>query len=171
MKHFYKKTMMLVLMMVTMSVAHASDAFSHTVLLLLDNPNNKEAWSRTITSREEWKTFYYAPLSSMSMVVGVGTVPVVPKFDFEKYQILTGGLGVRFSNNIGAEYTLSVEKVIEEDNEIVIYVHDISPASECHSSSEKDDGFPSYPTATVLVKKTKKPFKLKVSKLVNTECL
>jgi hypothetical protein len=169
MKHLYKKTMMIALMMVTMTVAHASDAFSHTVLLLLDNPQNKEAWSQTITSQEEWETFYNAPLASMSFVLG-SELPIAPKFDFEKYQILTGGLGVRFSNNIGAEHTLSVEKVIEEENEIVVYVHSISPDLNCLSSSDEIDGFPSYPTATVLVKKTDKPFKIKVSKLIETEC-
>ncbi len=166
MKYFYKKTMMVALMMITMNVVQAGDAFSHTVLLLIDNPKNEEAWSRTITSQKEWETFYYAPLAYMFTQPGTY---IAPKFDFEKYQVITGGLGVRFSNDIGAEHSLSVEKVIEKENEIVIYVHDISPASNCHSCSDAFDGFPSYPTATVLVKKTDKPFKLKVSKLVKTE--
>ncbi|MEE9339404.1 MAG: hypothetical protein V3U87_15115 [Methylococcaceae bacterium] len=171
MKHLYKKTMMIALMMVTITVAHASDAFSHTVLLLLDNPQNKETWSQTITSQEEWETFYYAPLMYMSPVVGSGYErPIAPKFDFEKYQILTGGLGVKFAENLGAEHTLSVEKVIEEENEIVVFVLSISPDLNCLSSSDEIDGFPSYPTATVLVKKTDKPFKIKVSKLIETEC-
>lgn len=169
MKHLYKKTMMIALMMVTMTVAHASDAFSHTVLLLLDNPQNEEAWSQTITSQEEWETLYYAPLASMSFILG-SELPIAPKFDFEKYQILTGGLGVKFAENLGAKHTLSVEKVIEEENEIVVYVLSISPDLNCLSSSDEIDGFPSYPTATVLVKKIDKPFKIKVSKLIETEC-
>lgn len=162
MKHFYKKIMIALIMVATTS-AHAADAFSHSVLILLDNPRIDTAWSKTISSQEEWEKFYYAPLAYMTFAADY-EFPVPSTIDFEEYQILTGGIGVKFSNNIFTEYSLSVEKVIEAENEIVIHVLDISQVPTC-AVIEPFIGFPTYPTATVVVKKTDKPFRLDTSKL------
>ena len=148
----------------TSSVPALHEAFSHTVLLLIGNPRVDDPWSRVITSQEEWEEFFRAPLAYTDFFDG--NHPVVPEFDFEEYQILTGGIGIKYSNQLGAEHILSVERVTQSDTEIIVHVLVVAPSFDC-PTSPSDSGFPSYPSTTVLVKKTDKPFRFEVSNLTN----
>ena len=148
------------------------DAFSHTVILLLDNPRKDEAWSQVISSQDEWEAFYNAPLAYMTFS-DTSIIPAAPVFDFEKYQILAGGLGVRYSSQIGAEHVLSVEKVLQTDTELVIYAHNIGPCLFPDAPAQavpQPVAFPSYPATAVLVKKTDKPFRFELSNLIDIRC-
>lgn len=141
------------------STANAADAFSHTVLSLLDDPRNEEAWSLAIDNQKDWEGFYNKPLAYMSFLQG--EVPVAPKLDFEKYRILTGGVGVK---NTGG-FQLVVKDVRERDDELLIHLLMIRPSASCATPQAL-----SYPSATILVEKKDKPFKFVISKLVD-ECL
>lgn len=133
--------------------------FSHTVLTLPDHPMIDEPWSKVITNQKDWESFFYAQTAHISYFEGQAPSP--EKLDFENYQILTGGLGLKNSGG----YSLIVEGVFELDNEIDLRVLEIKPSENCLTPAVM-----SYPSATVLIKKTNKPFKLSISKLIN-ECL
>lgn len=142
-----------------MNAVKASDTFSHTVLLLLDDPNIETPWNRIIESQEEWESFFNEPLAYMFM--SPADVPTAPVIDFSQYQIVTGGLGVQDSGG----YRLLVEEVEETNNEIIIHTLMIKPSAVC--------GIPediSYPSATILVERTDKPFRFSLSQLLD-ECL
>lgn len=135
------------------------DIFSHTVLTLPDDPRNVEPWSQVINNQDEWESFFYAQTAHITYPQG--EAPIAAEFDFEKHQVLTGGLGVRSSGG----HSLVVEGVFELDNVINIQVLEIRPDTQCIVPAVI-----SYPSATVLVKKTDKPFQFTVTQLVN-ECL
>lgn len=141
------------------STTNTFDVFSHTVLTLPDDPRNEESWSQAISSQDEWESFFYAQTAHITYPQG--EAPIAAEFDFEKHQILTGGLGVRSSDG----HSLVVEGVFELDNVINIQVLEIRPDIQCIVPAVI-----SYPSATVLIKKTDKPFQFTVIQLVN-ECL
>ncbi len=148
-----KKTTLVLLMMVALSTSHASDFFSHTVLTLPDDPMTEEPWKKTINTQEDWESFFYARTAHI-----FSPQPFIPmEIDFEKYQVLTGGIGEKPFGS-----SLSVEQVIELDNEIHVVVLDIQPGLNC----VVDILEPAYPSATVLVKRSDKPFKFIVSQLI-----
>ena len=135
------------------------NTFSHTVLTLPDHPMINEPWSKVITNQKDWESFFYAQTAHISYFEGQAPSP--ENLDFDNYQILTGGLGVKNSGG----YSLIVEGVFELDDEIDLRVLEIKPSENCLTPAVM-----SYPSATVLIKKTNKPFKLSISKLIN-ECL
>lgn len=142
------------------------DVFSHTVLLLLDNPRKDKPWSRVITSQEEWETFFNEPLAYIDFFGG--NAPVAPQFDFEKYQILTGGLGIKRSPSF-IDYILSVEKVTQTETEIVVHILNVAPSGACLKAIDNSFDYPNYPATAVLVKKTDKPFRFEISNST-TDC-
>jgi hypothetical protein len=156
----YKKIALVTFMLVTISVTHASDLISHTVILLPDDPQNEETWTQTINNQEDWETFFYARTSRVQYEQS--QAPIAPEFDFEKYQVLAGGLGVKPSSG----YTLSVESVSELENTIDVHVINIEPGSDCFRFLQQL----TYPSVTVLIKKTNKPFRFFVTHLINEEC-
>ena len=150
-----KKITLILLMMVTLSTSHASDLFSHTVLTLPDDPMNEEPWKKVINTQEDWESFFYARTAHI-----FSPEPFIAmEIDFEKYQVLTGGFGEKPFG-----HSLSIEQVIELDNEIHVVVLDIQPGLDCVRAFVPFG--PSYPSATVLVKRTDKPFKFIVSQLI-----
>ena len=155
-----KKVTLVLLMIATLSTSHASDLFSHTVLTLPDDPRTEEPWKMIINSQEDWESFFYA--RTAYAIYLQGQAPIAMEIDFEKYQVLSGGLGEKPHG-----HSLSVEQVIELDNEIHVVILDIQPGLDCVRSFVPFG--PSYPSATVLVKRTEKPFKFIVSRLIE-EC-
>jgi hypothetical protein len=155
-----KKITLLLLMMTTLSISHASDLFSHTVLILPDDPRTEEPWKKIINTQEDWESFFYARTAYTTYLQG--QAPIAMEIDFEKYQVLAGGLGEKPHG-----HSLSVEQVIELENEIHVVVLDIQPGLDCVRAFIPLE--PSYPSATVLVKRTGKPFKFIVSRLIE-EC-
>ncbi len=156
---FLIKKVILVCLLIVSAATQATDFFSHTVLDLPDDPRNETAWSQVISSQEDWESFFNATLAAI--LFPQGEAPSAPEFDFEKFQILTGGLGVKPSSG----YILSVENVIELDDVIEIHVFDVRPGTNCVTFAAL-----TYPSTTVLVEKTDKPFRFSVSQLVD-ECL
>jgi hypothetical protein len=157
MKYFIKKVLIACLV-IGSSATQATEFFSHTVLDLPDDPRNENSWSQVINSQEDWESFFNATLAASLFLQG--EAPTAPEFDFEKFQILTGGLGVKPSSG----YILSVENVIELDDVIEIHVFDIRPGANCVTFAAL-----TYPSTTILVEKTDKPFRFSVSQLVD-EC-
>lgn len=157
MKFIFNKVIALfTLLMAIMTSAHSSDIFSHTVLTLPDNPRIEEPWSQTITTQQEWETLFYSTTAHMTFLQG--KAPIAPQLDFETYQVLAGGLGVKPSGgNI-----LSVESVKELNDIIEIHVLSIKPGSTCFSIA-----MISYPSTTVLIKKTDKPFRFTISNSIS----
>lgn len=154
-----KITLMTALILATITTAKASDTFSHTVLLLPDDPRIETQWSRTIGSQEEWESFFNQSLTYMTFLVGQS--PIAPALDFEQHQIVTGGMGVQ---NTGG-YLLSVNQVSELENEIIIHTLMIRPSANCLVPLAI-----SYPSTTILIEKTNKPIRFSLSQLVD-ECL
>jgi hypothetical protein len=158
MKYISHKAVTLFVLMITMSTAYSSDFFSHTVLSLPDDPRIEEPWSKTITTQQDWELYFYSTTAHMTFLQG--EAPVAPQLDFENYQILAGGLGMKPSGgNI-----LSVENVQELDDIIDIHVLSITPGASCVSIA-----MISYPSTTILVKKTDKPFRFTISNAI-AEC-
>lgn len=144
--------------MVTLSVSYASDVFSHTILTLPDHPKIENPWSRIISDQKDWESFFYAQTAHITYLQG--EAPVAEKIDFEKYQVLTGGLGVKPNGG----YSLTIESVVEQSNAIQVHILDIKPDTDCFPFMAM-----TYPSATILVKKTDKPFKF-ISSLLIRKC-
>lgn len=143
-----------------MTTVTASDTYSHTVFQLLDDPSIDTPWNRIIDSQDEWEAFFNEPLAYMTFSVDAD-IPTAAVIDFNQYQIVTGGLGIQETGG----YRLLVEEVEDMDNEIVIHTLMIKPSTAC--------GIPiptSYPSATILVERTDKPFRFSLSQLID-ECL
>ncbi|MCK5889327.1 MAG: protease complex subunit PrcB family protein [Methylococcales bacterium] len=137
-----------------------SNTFSHGVLVVPGGgPENEQAWSQVITNQEDWKTLFGTHLAVMTFAVG--HAPVLPVIDFEKYQIVSGGFGAKPSSG----YSLVVNTVSETDTNIVFDMFEISPGEECINMPVI-----SYPSATIFIKKTDKPFQFNVRK-VTESCL
>ncbi len=158
MKYIPNKAITLFVLMITMSTAYSSDFFSHSVLSLPDDPRIEEPWSKIITTQQEWESYFYSTTAHMTFPQG--EAPIAPQLDFVNYQILAGGLGMKPSGgNI-----LSVENVQELDDIIDIHVLSIKPGTSCFSIE-----MISYPSTTILVKKTDKPFRFTISNSI-AEC-
>ncbi len=160
MKYLYKKIILITFIIMTVNIANAADEiFSHTVLTLPDNPRNEEPWNQVINNQKDWESFFYAQTAHITYPEG--EAPIAEKFDFEKYQILASGLGARSTGG----HSLVVKGVMELNNVIDIQVLEISPGTNCMVTTAF-----TYPSATILVKKTDKPFQFTVTQLV-TQCL
>ena len=158
MKYICNTVISIFALMITISTAYSSDFFSHTVLSLPDDPRIEEPWSKTITTQQEWESYFYSTTAHMTFPQG--EAPIAPQLDFVNYQILAGGLGMKSSGgNI-----LSVENVQELDDIIDIHVLAIKPGASCFSIE-----MISYPSTTILVKKTDKPFRFTISN-ATAEC-
>lgn len=149
----------IIFIMSLISSSQASESFSHSVLTLLDDPRNEKPWTLILNNQQDWEDFYNKPLAYMTFPQG--EAPVAPKIDFERYQVLTGGLGVK---NTGG-FQLVVNNVRELDNELLVHVLVVRPSANCLTIQQV-----SYPSTTILVEKNNKPFKFVVSQLID-ECL
>lgn len=160
MNTFLKKTCLLVaLLFVTITAANARDAYSHLVLVLPDEPRNEQSWTRVINSQDGWEELFNESLAYTLYLDG--EAPVAPVFDFNQYQVLSGGLGVRDTGG----YQLVVSRVEERDSDVLIHVLMVRPSENCLSPM-----MISYPSATVLVKRMNKPFSFLVVQSID-ECL
>ncbi len=132
----------------------ADNIMTHAVLALPDDPRIEEPWSRTITSQQEWNDHFNQSLAYMQFPVGEAPTPM--EIDFEQYQILSGGLGIKPSTG----HYIAINEVKELDDRIWVHVLSVSPGANCSSGA-----MITYPSITLLVKKTDKPFVFTVSHL------
>ncbi len=132
------------------------EAFSHTVLHLPDNPRYEKPWLKIIRNQQDWEAHFYATTAAITFPASMA--PVAPVLDFENYQVISGGLGVRSSGG----YALAVESVVDLVGDLYIHVLDIRPGSSCLVTMAT-----TYPSVTILVKKTAAPIQISVAKLIN----
>jgi hypothetical protein len=133
---------------------HSSTAFSHGTLTILSNPRNEQPWSQVITNQHDWKALFFTGIETMTFAQG--SAPVAPTIDFDQYQILSGGLGVKSTGG----YSLVVRKVRETQTQVMIDLLEISPAQGCLTFAAL-----TYPSATIFIKKTDKPLSFTISQL------
>ncbi len=163
MKYWFRKTFLIIVLMTMGTVSVAQEVpsiFSHTVLKLPFDLQSEEPWSRIIRTQEEW-TLFYNELVGDTLATDDAAVFAIPEIDFETYQIVTGGIGFRSSGG----YRVSVEKVHELSDVIYIDVIVVSPGPNCASTDAT-----TYPSTTVLIKKTNKPIQFFSAHTLN-ECL
>lgn len=144
------------LMMASTMPSQAFDTFSYTVLTLPDDPRIDEPWLKVIHDQDDWESHFYATTAAVTYLEG--TAPVATVFDFEEYQVISGGLG--FRSNGG--YYLAVASVNELEEVLLIHVLDISAGSTCLTTAAI-----THPSMTLLVKKTDKPIKISVTELTD----
>ena len=156
MKNKCLRLIILSIFLLNSALASAYESFSHTTLILPHEPSNLEAWVQIITSQEEWESFFYSTMATITYPAG--EAPVAPLIDFETYQVITGGLGMKPTSG----YSLAVEKVIETDDVMNLNIISVSPVSSCLNLQVI-----SYPTLTLMIKKTDKDIKYNITSVVN----
>lgn len=143
-------------LMVAASVpVYATDVFSHTVLLMPHELGNEKSWLKVIKNQQEWEEYFYSTMAAITYVQG--KAPVAPELDFKNYQVIAGGLGLRSSGG----YTLAIDSVRQFEDVMYIHVLDIRPGPGCVVTAAL-----TYPSITVLVKKTETPIRYSVSELI-----
>lgn len=140
------------------SIAFAADIYSHVVLKLPYELRNDTPWIKVIRTQEEWE-YFYNQLIIDSLVFPDEAEPA-PVIDFHNFQMIAGGLGVRSS--IGDR--LLIEDVHEMDDVVIIQVLEVHRAGACLVLPAL-----SYPSATILIKRTNKPIRISVSTALD-EC-
>jgi hypothetical protein len=140
------------------SIAFAADIYSHIVLKLPYELRKDEPWIKVIQTQEELESFYYQ-LVIDSLVLPAEAEPV-PIIDFHNFQMIAGGLGVRYY--IGDR--LLIEGVHEMDDVVILQVLEVRKTGICLVLPAL-----SYPSATILIKRTDKPIRISVSTVLD-EC-
>ena len=157
---FRKCSVGIVMLLTAISVTHADEMFSDEVFSyivikqLVYSPPNRTPWSAVINTQDEWRQLF-------GSWQGDFTPPEpAPRFDFDQYQLITGGFGDKPSGG----YSIVVDRVDELSDAVYVSVLDISPGPGCLVSW----GVTS-PYATILIKKSTKPIKFSITKVV-MEC-
>ena len=134
---------------------YSADIFSHTVLLMPNDLDNEKPWVKVIKNQQEWEAYFYATTAAVSYPIG--KAPVAPKLDFNHYQVIAGGLGLRFSGG----YSLSIDSVHTSEDAMTIHLLDIRPGVRCLVTMGL-----TQPTITIMVKKTDNPIHYIVSEVI-----
>ena len=157
MKKILRKVLTVITLMVAGTVpSQSADIFSHAVLLLPDDPRIDEPWFKIIRNQHDWESHFYA--STAAVTYPDSMAPVAPILDFENYQVISGGLGVRSSGG----FSLAIESVYELESAMFIHVLDVRPGPGCMVTMAI-----THPSITIVVKKTDTPIKFTVSKLIS----
>jgi len=135
--------------------AQATDGFSHTLVTLPSDPHIEKPWFKVIDNQADWEAHFYA--STATITYAADTAPVAPVLDFENYQVISGGLGMRSSGG----YYLAIESVKQVGNNMYIHVLNVRPGSNCLVTMAL-----TYPSVTIVVKKADKPIRVSVSELI-----
>lgn len=138
--------------------SQAYDIFSHTVLRLPYELQSDEPWLRTITTQEQWESFYNELFSQNLGGDELDNPVTIPKIDFENYQIVAGGVGVKPSSG----FEISIYKVYEFTDYMLINVFIVSPGPDCTAGAVI-----TYPYAAAQIKKTDKLLRFSVSYLTH----
>ena len=140
MNRYFRKILLIGLLM-WLGCHHvlASDIYSHIVLKLPSKLERGEPWVNIIKTRAEWQAFYE------ELTADLQSDDALPEIDFEVFQLIVGGVGVRGQGG----NSLQVTGIYEFDNDISIYVLDAAPGDHCISPTVID-----YPMAAFLIRKT-----------------
>ena len=143
MKHYLRKIVSALLLTVfCYQNALAADIYSHIVLDLPGRLEKTEPWVKIIKTHEEWAHLY----DELTLVVS--EPDPLPGIDFESFQLIVGGIGVKSSGG----NSLVVDGIFESDHDITIYVLDVTPGAHCSAITVID-----YPMTAFLIRKTEKP--------------
>jgi len=151
-----KALAVITLMMAVIVPAQSAEFFSHAVLTLPGDIGVDQPWVKIIRNQSDWESHFYA--STAAITYPESMAPIAPVLDFENYQVISGGLGARSSGG----YYIAIESVHELESAVFIHVLDVGPGAGCTVSF-----WLTNPSITFLVKKTDKPIKFTVSKLIN----
>lgn len=156
MKCFFQK-ILLVMLFTGFSYQNvlASDIYSHIVLDLPGQLERTEPWVKIIKTHEEWAQLY----DELTLVVS--EPDPLPGIDFESFQLIVGGIGVKSSGG----NSLLVQGIYEFDHDIVIYILDVIPGAHCSAIAVID-----YPMTAFLIRKTEKPLSFHVQQ-AKIECV
>lgn len=155
MKCFFQKILLVMLFTgFSYQNALASDIYSHIVLDLPGRLERTEPWVKIIKTHEEWVQLY----DELTLVVS--EPDPLPGIDFESFQLIVGGIGVKSSGG----NSLVVNGIFESDHDITIYVLDVTPGAHCSGITVID-----YPMTAFLIRKTEKPMNFYVQH-AQTEC-
>ena len=146
------------LMIASVTPSQASDIFSHAVLTLPDDPRINDPWFKIIRNQADWEAHFYATTAAITYPDSMA--PTAPVLDFQNYQVISGGLGIRSSGG----YSLAIQSVHKIEEAMYIHVLSVSPGPGCVSFSAI-----TYPSITILVKKTDTPIKFTISELINNK--
>ena len=125
-------------------------------------------WIRIITNHVDWLSFYYELLSAQGIVPdescgpGVDVLvppapdcsPPAPIVDFDDYQIIVGGLGIRYN---GSAKIVVSDVDATSSSALMINVIDLNPSDECVVSTVIN-----HPMAAVAVPRSDKPVNVSV---------
>lgn len=155
MKRFFQRILLtLVLTGFGCQNALAIDIYSHIVLDLPGRLERTEPWVKIIKTRDEWVELYD------ELTAVLGEADPLPGIDFENFQLIVGGIGVRGTGG----NSLLVQGINEFDHNISIYILDVTPGTHCSAIAVID-----YPMAVFLIRKTEKPLNFYVQH-AKTEC-
>lgn len=138
-RFFLKVFLILALTGFNYQYALAADIYSHIVMDLPSRLEKTEPWVRIIKTHEEWAQLY----NELALVVSEPNP--LPGIDFENFQLIVGGTGVRSTGG----NSLLVQRIYESDHDITIYILDVIP---CVAIAVID-----YPMTAFLIRKTEKP--------------
>ncbi|SDY34599.1 hypothetical protein [Nitrosomonas halophila] len=149
---------LLVLAVVCTTHGSAADIYSHIVLKLPYALRSDAPWIRIIQTQEEWESLYQQMLADNLLILD--EVEPAPLIDFQNFQLIAGGLGMR--PHIGDR--LLIESVHELEDEIIIQVLEVRRTGYCIVLPAL-----SYPSATILIRKTHKPIRIS-SAIATDDC-
>lgn len=152
----HKILAVMILVMAVQVPAYSDEVFSHTVLLMPHELGNEKPWLKLIKSQQEWEDYFYSTMAAITYPQG--KAPVAPEMDFNNFQVIAGGLGLRSSGG----YNLAIDNVRQFGGVTYIHVLDISPGPGCLVTTAL-----TYPSITVMVKKTETPIRYSVSSLIS----
>jgi hypothetical protein len=142
--------------------AHADDfkVFDLGYSMPIDTP-----WMRVITNHVDWLSFYFELLAAQGIDpakycdpdsdVPVECSPSAPLVDYENYQIVVGGLGIRYTG--GSRIIVSAVDSTKTDV-LRIDVVDLNPSADCITTQVIN-----HPMVVVAVPKSKKPIRVFVA--------
>lgn len=150
MKYFFKQILLaLILTGFSYQNVLAINIYSHIVLDLPGRLERMEPWVKIIKTREEWAELYD------ELTAVLGEADPLPDIDFENFQLIVGGIGVRGTGG----NSLLVQGIYESDHDITIYILDVMPCAALAAIAVID-----YPMAAFLIRKTEKPLSFYVQR-------
>lgn len=148
MKCFFQKILLVMLFTgFNYQNVSASDIYSHIVLDLPGRLERTEPWVKIIKTHEEWAQLY----DELTLVVS--EPDPLPGIDFESFQLIVGGIGVKSSGG----NSLLVDGIFESDHDIVIYILDAIPCAATTMTALAAITVIDYPMTAFLIRKTEKP--------------
>jgi hypothetical protein len=148
----FKKVSLGFVLATSFSYAYGADFFSFGVLKLNHHLTNEQPWVKVIKTQKEWQLHFDELTRGLVFIAP----ELPPTIDFDQYQVITGGLGVKPTGG----YSVVVDRVDELSDAVYISVLEVSPGNGCPVTLAT-----TYPSTAIVIKKITKPIKFSLSKL------